>query len=83
MTSFIEAVQKIAANNAVRVYYVRGDSDHDMTEKMAKELFGDNVSVDLSTPGYNTDLQKHLMCLVRFQGGPTIDDGQAAESYKC
>ena len=44
MTSFTDAVRKVAVENDVSVYYVRGDSDHGMTENMAKEFFGDNVS---------------------------------------
>ena len=42
--SFASAIRQLATENDVFVYYVRGDSDHDMTEEMAKELLGDAVS---------------------------------------
>ena len=42
--SFANAIQNFATENDVFVYYVRGDSDHDMTEDMVKELLGDAVS---------------------------------------
>ena len=39
----MKAIQKMAEDDDVRVYYVRGNHDIDIDEEMVKELFGEKV----------------------------------------
>ena len=42
---FTSSLREISSESNVMLYYVRGDHDHDMTKALARELFGENVSL--------------------------------------
>ena len=45
VSSFASAVRKMADEDRVNVYYIRGDQDREITDEMVKQIFGDNVSI--------------------------------------
>eukprot|EP00794_Sanderia_malayensis_P000205 gene205-819_t len=70
--SFADAVRKMADEDKVNVFYVRGDHDRDMTNEMIKELFGDKV---IFVPGCLV-LKLEIMTkqyTIRFEHGHSAD----------
>ncbi len=43
MALIIKAIHKMAEEDEVRVYYVRGNHDHEINAECVRELFGEKV----------------------------------------